>query len=92
MIRGHVVAQSCDVSGNILGRDHANHVLDTTLYQVEFTGGDITELTINVIAESLYIQCDADGNEYSLLDLLVDYQQEDKVISFMDQQTNILFR
>ena len=28
----------------------------------------------------MYAQCDADGNEYLLLDLLVDYQKNDTVI------------
>ena len=44
------------------------------MYQVEFPGGEVTELTTNVIAESMYSQCDADGNKYLLLNVLVDYQ------------------
>ena len=39
-----------------------NLVLDTRMNQVEFAGGDITELTPNVIAESMYSQCDLDWN------------------------------
>ena len=41
---------------------HVNPIMDTRLYQVEFNGGEVTELTNNVIAESMYAQCDADGN------------------------------
>ena len=52
-------------------------------------GGKVTALTINVIAETRYAQCDADGNEYTLLDLLIDYQKDAKVISLTDQQTSI---
>ena len=47
------------------------------MYQGEFTGEEVTELTINVIAESKYAQCDSEGNEYLLLDVLVDYQKDD---------------
>ena len=60
--------------------------MDTRLYQVELKRGKITKLTANVIAESIYSQCDADGNEYLLLDALVDYQKDNKAISLTDQQ------
>ena len=50
--RGHVGARSQDASGNMRGRSHTNPILDTQMYQVEFTGCEVTELTTNVIAES----------------------------------------
>ena len=43
MARGHVVAWSCNAKGNVMVRAHANPVIDTSLYQVEFTGGEITK-------------------------------------------------
>ena len=56
-----------------MGRSHMNPILDTKMYLVEFTGGKVTELTMYIIAESMYTQCNSDGNEYLLLDVLVDY-------------------
>ena len=44
------------------------------------------ELITNVIAESMYAQCNADRNEYLLLDLLVDYKKDDKAIFLTEQQ------
>ena len=44
LARGHVVAQSCNASGNFMGRDNAYSILDTKIYQVEFAWGDIKEL------------------------------------------------
>ena len=38
----------------MIGRAHANQILDTKAYQVEFMGGEVTELTTNVIAEPMY--------------------------------------
>ena len=35
MARGHVIAQSCDANGNIMGRVHTNPILDTRTYQVD---------------------------------------------------------
>ena len=54
MARGHVVARSQDTNRNAIGRSHTNQLLDTRTYQVEFAGSEVTELTINVIAELLY--------------------------------------
>ena len=50
MARGHVMAHSHDASENIMGRAHTNLILNTMMYQVEFVGGKITELTANVIS------------------------------------------
>ena len=62
------------------------------MYQVEFAVGKVTELTTNIIAESMYTLCDADRNKYLILDLLVDYRKVNKVISPTKQQINILGR
>ena len=64
MVRGHVVARSQDANGNVIRRSHTNPMLDSRIYQVEFTGSEVTELTANVIAKSLYTKCHADGSTY----------------------------
>ena len=56
-------------------------MLNTRMYEVDFAGGEVTELTISVTNESMNTQCEADVNEYLLLDVIVDYQKENKVIS-----------
>ena len=66
-----------------------NPILDTRLYQVELAGGKLTELMTNVILELMYTQCNVDRNEYLLLDALVDYQKDNKVISLTDQQITV---
>ena len=50
-----------------------NPIFDTRMYQNEFVGGKVTELTANAIAKSMYAKCDAGGNEYLLLNAPVDY-------------------
>ena len=57
------MARSRDTNGNVMSRSHTNQILDTRTYQVEFVGGEVTEITANVIAESVYAQCDSEGNE-----------------------------
>ena len=78
-----------DATGNDIGSAHANPILDTRMCQVEFAGDKVTELTDNVIAESMYAQSDTDGNEYLTLDLLVAYYKDNKAISLIDQQASI---
>ena len=53
MARGHVLAQRGDTRGKTMGRAHANLILETRLYQVEFARGVVSELTANVFAESM---------------------------------------
>ena len=83
------LTQSYDANRNFMGRAHANLSLNTMMYQVEFALGKVTELTTHAIAESMYAQCGANGNEYLLLDLLFDYHNNDKETSLTDQQISV---
>ena len=59
MVKGRVAACKHDRDGNPpIGLANANPILDTRSYIVHFDDGDQTELTANMIAESLYSQCD----------------------------------
>ena len=70
-----------------MSRAHTNPILDARMCQVEFAGDKIKELTTNFIARSMCTQCNAGGNEYLLLDALVDYHKDNMVISLTDQFT-----
>ena len=86
MAKCHFVARSQDANGNVMGRSHTNSILDMRMFQVEFARGEVTALTANIIAESMYVQCNSEGNEYLLLDVLVDYQKDNEAIFLSDQQ------
>ena len=58
LARGRVTERKRDHEGNVIGRSNANPILDTREYEVKFEDGDVTELTANVIAESMYAMCD----------------------------------
>ena len=60
-------------------------ILDTHLYEVEFPGGKITELAASILAESMYVQCDVDRNEYLLLMSLID-NRNDTALGVEDQK------
>ena len=69
-----------------MGRSNTNPILDIRMYQVEFAGGKVTELTT---AELMYSWCNAEGNEYLLLYMLVDNQKDNKAISLLGQQVTV---
>ena len=73
----------------MIDRAHKFRILDTRMYQVKFTEGAVTELTTNIIAKSMYTQCNADGKEHILLDALVGYCRDDKSIFLEQKQTRI---
>ena len=77
MTKGCVKSRKRDAAGNPIGRAAANPILDTREYNVEFEDGDEAALNANLIAEAMYAQCDPDGNQYVLLDSLVDHRRLD---------------
>ncbi len=62
MVKGRVAARKRVRDGNPIGLANSNPILDTRSYVVHFDNGDQTELTANMIVESLYLysQCDPD--------------------------------
>ena len=84
--RGRVTRRKRDADGNPIGRSHNSPALDTRSYIVEFDDNDQAELTANLIAESMYAQCDPDGNQYLILADIVDHRSMDNVIKLNDQK------
>ena len=86
LVKGRVTARKRDRDGNPVGHANDNPILDTRSYIVDFDNGDQTELTANMIAESLYLQCDPKGNQYVLLEEIVDHQRLPTAIKLSDQK------
>ncbi len=63
MVKGHMIARKPDRDGNLVGCADDNPILDTRTYIIDFDDSDQTEVTAKMIAESLYLQCDPDGNQ-----------------------------
>jgi hypothetical protein len=75
MLCGRVVSRKRDRDGNVTGKSHANPLLDSSTYFVEFPDGSELEYAANVIAESMYAQADLDGNQYLLLSEVVGHHK-----------------
>ena len=48
---------------------------------MDFTNGEVLDLTANVIAEMMYAQCDKDVNDMLLIDYFVDYRNKEQALS-----------
>ena len=70
--------QELDVS--VHGKANANPKLDTSTYAVEFDNGSEAEYLANVIAESMYDQCDTEGNQTLLLDAISYYKTNQQAV------------
>ena len=92
MVRGCIVACMHNDNGNIMGRAHSNPLLDNRVYQVKFPRAEVAALIANIIVESIYTQCNTDGNEYLLFDILIDHWKEKKAISISHQKISVRYR
>ena len=81
-----MVHKKHDANGNPICRSNRNLILDTCLYEGEFPGEEITELAVNIITESVYAQCDVNGNEYLLLEALINHRKDGSVLSVENQR------
>ena len=53
---------------------------------MEFPESEVTELAANIIAELMYAQCDANDNQYLLLEAFVDHRKNSSDLSVEDQK------
>ena len=81
-----MTARKRDKDGNPVGQANANPILDTREYAFTFNDGDETVMSANLIAEAMYAQCDPDGNQYVLLDSIIDHKRLDPAIRPLDQK------
>ncbi len=85
MTRGCMTEWKRDIDGNPEGLVNQNPILDIRDYVVTFDDGDVTELTANLITESMYVQCDPDRNQFVLLDSIIDHKCLDTATRLSDQ-------
>ena len=83
---GTVKSRVKDYEGQPIGRADKNRILDTRVYNVEFSDGKVAELGANIIAECMYAQCDIEGNQYRLMDHIVDHRKDGQAASKHDQE------
>ena len=89
MVSGKVTGRKRDSDGNLTGTKHQNPILDTRIYEVEFPDGEVTEYAANVIAENMWTQCDEEGNQFLLLDAIVDWSKDSSAVEDADKYVTV---
>jgi hypothetical protein len=74
LVKGRVTFRKKDNNGNPVGLANTNPILDMHEYTFTFNNGDETIMNANLIAEAMYVQCNPDGNQYVLLDSIIDHR------------------
>jgi hypothetical protein len=63
-------------------------MLDTRNYEIEFPDVRSEEYTDNVIAENMYVQCDADGRQYNLMEGIIYHKRDGNAVDRDDMYIN----
>ena len=81
---GTVLHCKCDKDGRPTGKYNQSPLLDTCIYEVEFSDGEILEYAANIITENLYSQCGNEGHQQIMPDELVDHRSDDSAVKMAD--------
>ena len=81
---GRVVGRKRKRDGSLFGSSNVNPILDTRTYEVEFPDGEVAEFSANMIAESMYAQCDVQGNQFLLMAVIIDHEKSSAAVDHAD--------
>ena len=76
MLNARVCSRKRTYDGKLGGRANPNPILDTRMYNIEYSDGQTAEIAANVIAQNIYAMCDTEGIQYLLLDGIVGHQKD----------------
>ncbi len=88
-VKGQVISRKRNADGNVRGKANANPILDSRVYEVQFSDGHTKEYAANVIAEAVYDQVDDEGYEHPILDEIIDYRK-DMAVAISDDERYIV--
>ena len=84
---GRVIDRKRNADGLYIGRKHKMPALDSRVYVVEFQDGEQVDISYNTIAEHLYSQVDADGNQYQIFKEIIGHRKGKNAVDKADQYT-----
>ena len=73
-----------DKDGLPIGRANNNPMLDTRMYEVEYSDGHKASLAANAIAENMFAQVDDKGNRNVLFDEIADHRTDGTEVKQQD--------
>jgi hypothetical protein len=84
MTTGKVRGRKRENDGSLRGTGHSNPILDTRSYMVSFEDGSEAEYSANVLAENMYAQCDTEGNQFLLMEAVLDHRATEAAVALGD--------
>jgi hypothetical protein len=73
-----------DKDGLPIGKANDNPILDTRMYQVEYSDGHKASLAANAIAENMFAQVDDEGNRHVLFKEIIDHRTDGSELKQQD--------
>ena len=64
---GTVLRHKHDAEGKLISHSHENPIMDSRIYDVVFSDGEVLAYSTNVIAENLYSQVDDEGHQQVMM-------------------------
>ena len=68
-----------DQHGNPIGEKNPNPILDTRVFNTEYSDGRIEEVSTNLIAKSLFSEVHEDGFNTAILNDIIDIKKDDSI-------------
>ena len=84
MERGTVRQRALGPDGRVVGEYDSNPILNSLIYEVEFSDGQVREYAANVIAENMLTQVDSDGFTQSIMEGIIDYKKDANAVATAD--------
>ena len=81
---GHILRRKRNESGELIGTQNENPIMDTRIYEVDFGEGTYHDYTTNLIMENLYSQVDDFGQQHSILKGIVDAKSDETALQKRD--------
>ena len=75
-MRATVKKRKKDEEGKPIGMGNNDPVMDTRLYEVEYSDGTLKEIQGNIIAKNMLSQVDSEGHNYVLLNEIPDHKSD----------------
>ena len=78
---GTIVSRKRDSNGNPIGTKADNPIMDSRIYEVEFSDGSYDKYMANTIIENIYAHVDDEGRSHSILKAITSHKASDDAIT-----------
>ena len=80
-----VLRKSVDENGQVIGAHNENPLLNTLVYDVNFTDDDVKKYAANLIAKNVLSQVDPDGYYTNTMEAILDHKRDGKAVRMADK-------